>query len=45
MINKMDNDNSLNALINEKMTINMYDVQNNLNFDHCQKNQISYIGI
>ena len=45
MINKMDNDNSLNAYINIKMTTYIYDAQNNLNFDHCHKQQIPYIGL
>ena len=45
MINKLDNHNSLDALINMKMATYIYDAQNNLNFDHHQKHYISYISL
>jgi len=44
MINKTENDNSLNVVINIMMTSYMYEIQNNLNFDY-QKYRILYICI
>lgn len=45
VINKINIDSSFNTLINIKMTTYIYDAQNNLNFDHCHKQQIPYIGL
>jgi len=37
MINKMNNDNLLNVLVNIKMATYMYKTQNNLNLNHNKK--------
>ena len=45
MINKTYNDISLNTLIDIKITTYIYEAQNTLNLDRCQKHHISYIVV
>lgn len=45
MINKMNNDNLLNVLVNIKMATYIYKTQNNLNLNHNKKQHILYNGL